>query len=72
MTIDDLAHELKRAYLAAGDNEKVVKIHLFGIKFAQEIDGKPCKEIAIRAGVSESYGTEIRKAVNLAKYVTIK
>jgi hypothetical protein len=72
MLIGDLADELKRAYSTAPEDEKVVNIHLFAIKFAKEIEGKSCKDIAIRAGISKTYGTELRKGVNLAKYVRLK
>jgi hypothetical protein len=72
MKIEDLAQKLKTAYFGASDKKRVVSIHLFGIRYAQEIEGKSCKEIAVRAGINESYGTEIRKGMNLAEYVSIK
>jgi 5-methylcytosine-specific restriction protein B len=72
MQIKDLANELKRQYFSAPEKEKAVTVHLFGIKFADQIDGKSCKEIATLAGINESYGTEIRKGVNLAKYVKLR
>jgi len=50
----------------------VIAIHLFGIRWASQLEGISCKEVAIRAGIHESYGTEIRKGVNLAEYVSIR
>jgi len=61
-------------YHNAPDGDHVVMIHLFGIKYAREIAaaGVACKTIAIAAGINESYGTEIRKALRLAEYVDVK
>ncbi len=48
-------------------------IHLFGIKYADEIkeSGIAPKEIAKDADINESYGTEISKGMKLKKYVQI-
>lgn len=72
MRVEDLSSELKKMYFGAKDGERVVSIHLFGIKFASELAGKPLKEIAVGAGIEESYYAEIRKGMNLAKYVDVK
>ena len=50
-------------------NEKVVSVHLFGIKYADEIRDLSVKDIVVSAELPESYKTEIRKGINLAKYV---
>jgi hypothetical protein len=74
MTKQDLAQKLKDMYFNAPQGEKVSMIHLFGIKYSEEI--KECeastKEIAKAAGINESYGTEISKGVKLGHYVNIK
>lgn len=57
---------------AAPEGEKVVHIHLFGIRYADALDGLPLKEICIRAGEPESYGTEINKGMRLARFVEIR
>lgn len=73
MTIDDAAKELSKMYREGIPNrEQAVSVHLFGIKFATQLDGMPLKEIAIRAGISPAYATEIRKGINLARYVQLK
>ncbi|MEQ1935306.1 MAG: hypothetical protein ABL962_15710 [Fimbriimonadaceae bacterium] len=59
-------------YLNAPKGEQAVHVHLFGIKYADQVDGMPLKELAIEAGIPASYGTEIRKGINLAKYVSFK
>jgi len=71
MTIDEAAAKLKAMY----DDPvtyKAVSVHLFGIRHAHEIGGMPLQEIAVRAGISKNYGTEIRKGINLAQYVVEK
>ena len=68
MTIDQAA-KLLRAMYDDPATDKVVSIHLFGIRYADALDGMPLKEIAIRAQIPASYQTEIRKGISLAKYV---
>ena len=74
MTKQDLEFKLHEMYNNAIDGEKVVMIHLFGIKYADDIQNCKCstKDIAIAANINESYGTEISKGVKLAKYVKVK
>ena len=72
MTIQDLADQLRQDYDTAEEGKKVIAVHLFGIQWARELEGMSCKEIAIRAGIHESYATEIRKGANLADYVSIR
>jgi hypothetical protein len=49
-------------------------VHLFGIKYANEIreGGASPKDIVVAAGMSESYGVEVNKGINLAKYVQVR
>ncbi|GJM12207.1 MAG: hypothetical protein DHS20C12_06100 [Pseudohongiella sp.] len=74
MKAEILGEILKHMYSNAKPKEKAVMIHLFGIKFADELSA--CKaspaDIAKLAGIEESYGTEINKGRNLAKYVLVK
>ena len=74
MTKADLALELNKMYHNAPKGEKVSMIHLFGIKFSEEIKecGYSTKEIAVAADINESYGTEISKGVKLGHYVVVK
>ncbi len=72
MTIEDAAKILSQMYLTAPEKEQVVQIHLFGIKYATQLDGMPLHELSERAGISKSYGTEIRKGINLSRYVSLK
>lgn len=72
MIIDTAAKLLADLYRSALEGEQVLSIHLFGIKYAAEIDGMPVHDLAALAGIPKSYGTEIRKGVKLAKYVVLK
>lgn len=57
---------------AAGD--KTTMIHLFGIKYAKEIQNNKIspKEILRSAQMPESYVTEINKGIRLSNYVEVK
>jgi 5-methylcytosine-specific restriction protein B len=74
MTLNELGQKLSDMYNNAPSGDLVAMIHLFGIKYAKEIDlgGYSKKEIAKNANIPESYGTEISKGVKLAKYVIPK
>ncbi len=67
----DIADELRAACKDAKKGDTVVTIHLFGIAHAERLKGHDLKALAARAGISETYGTELRKGVRLAEYVKI-
>jgi 5-methylcytosine-specific restriction protein B len=74
MELQELGSILNKMYSEALKGEAVTMIHLFGILYSKEIEalGSSATEIAKAATIQESYGTEIRKGVNLAKYVVVK
>ncbi|MDP4271682.1 MAG: hypothetical protein Q8909_16410 [Bacteroidota bacterium] len=74
MTLNDLGIKSNEMYNNAPDGASVAMIHLFGIKYANEIlqSKYSKKDIANAAGIPESYGTEISKGVKLANYVKVK
>jgi hypothetical protein len=69
--VSDLADELRVACETAKKGDVVVTIHLFGIEHADVLKGLDLRALAARAGISETYGTELRKGVRLADYVEI-
>lgn len=71
MNLKDLSGALKQAYFGAAEREKAVSVHLFGIEYADHLDGHSLVEITDAAGLNKSYAVEIRKGMNLAKYVTL-
>lgn len=72
MTTEELTRALRDAVLGAEDGNKVVAIHLFGIRYAKALDGRNLTELVDRAGLGKSWVTEIRKGVRLAEFVTLK
>ena len=72
MTIGELAAELRTDLNTAPDGDRVVRIHLFGIRRARDLDGVPLKELVARAGIPLSYQTEVHKGMRLADHVSLK
>jgi len=74
MTLHELGVKLKEMRDSAPEGEIAVYTHLFGIKYADEIvrSHYSIKDIVIAAGIDESMKTEVRKGINLAKYVELK
>ena len=71
MTPDKLAGTLSKMYHDALEGEVTTMIHLFGIKYADEIRdcGVPVTTIVRLSGLRHSYNTEVSKGVRLARYV---
>ena len=72
MKIDDLGTELKRVYETAPDKQKVVSIHLFGIKNSAALQSISCAKVIAASGLKATYATELRKGANLAPFVSVK
>ncbi|WP_295763239.1 hypothetical protein [uncultured Oscillibacter sp.] len=71
MTLNELSSALKEMYATASKGEQTTMIHLFGIRYSNEIqeaDYSP-KDILQMAGLPSSYVTEINKGIRLAPYV---
>ncbi len=73
MTTDTLATTLFDMYSGARHGEKTTMIHLFGIKYADDIRdcGASVAEIVRLSSIEESYVTEVHKGIRLARYVTV-
>ena len=74
MTLNELAGKLREMYNNAPKGNAVAMIHLFGIKYASEINDSEYskKDIIKQSGISTSYLTELTKGVKLAEYVKPK
>lgn len=74
MTKRELIAILNNMYFNSPDGELVASIHVFGIRFAEEIKatGATFRELTSLADIPASYATELSKGVKLAKYVTVK
>ena len=68
----DLSRLLHEAWAQAPEGDIVVRIHLFGIVNAAELEGVDLKALAANAGVPVTYATEIRKGMRLADWVLLK
>lgn len=72
MEINELAAELKKmAAEGAPQSRKTAMIHLFGIKYADELWDKNLKAIVDLAGLDWSYRDEVSKGRALAEYVDV-
>ena len=72
MRIDQASQILAQMYQNALPKEKALSIHLFAITYADRIRDMSAKDIVVGAGLPESYKTEIRKGINIAKYVEMR
>ncbi len=72
MTLEQASKLLAEMYGKAPEKEKALSIHLFAIKYADHIANMSAKDVVVGAGLLESYKTELRKGINLAKYVHLK
>jgi 5-methylcytosine-specific restriction protein B len=71
MNIEQAAEALQRMYNDPATG-KAVSIHLFGIRYAEQLSDLSLEEVVKRAGLPTSYKTELRKGINLARYVVEK
>ena len=72
MTVDEAAAKLKDAHRKGKKRGKAALcVHIFGIKYADELAGLSIKEVATRAGIP-GYAAEVNKGRNLAEYVDLK
>lgn len=74
MSITELGDVLREMYTNAPEKEQVTFIHLFGIKYGDLIlkNKHSASEIVKASGINDSYKTEVRKGINLSKYVISK
>lgn len=67
MDKNELGAILKDMYQSANDGEKVAMIHLFGMKYGDEVKKiSSFREMTKLAGIQESYATEISKGSKIA------
>jgi hypothetical protein len=69
--LDELARELKANYVGAPRSQKVVQIHLFGIRRAATLKNISLPDLLARAGMPDSYKTELSKGIRLADHVQV-
>ncbi len=74
MKTSELGIILNEMYKNAPEGEAVTMIHLFGIEYAEIITSSEftAREIVTEAGLNDSYATEVRKGINISRYVQLK
>ncbi|MDE5876228.1 MAG: hypothetical protein K2H47_01825 [Muribaculaceae bacterium] len=75
MTLRELADILASMYSSAPNGDKVVMIHLFAIKYADELaalENANMQDLLEAACMPVSYVAEINKGRHLSKYVVSK
>lgn len=72
MNIDEAAKILRRAYRRAPEGRQATTVHLFGIKYADELASMSLKQLVEKAGIPPAYQVELNKGRNLAGYVNLK
>ena len=75
MTENELGIKLKEMYeVGLPKKEATTYIHLFGIKYADEIRKNKLNiaEIIRISGISSTYFAEVNKGIKLKKYVEVK
>jgi 5-methylcytosine-specific restriction protein B len=74
MQLAKILEEMHSKSIAADNQESSAMIHLFGIKYAEELKecGKSMEHVAKAAGIRTSQAAEIRKGIKLSKFVTVK
>jgi hypothetical protein len=63
---------LREAWEQAPEGEIVVRIHLFGIRHAAELQNVNLQALVLAAGIPKPYSTEVRKGMRLAEWVSVK
>lgn len=72
MTVKEAGAILRRAYNNAPDKEMMTGLFLFGIKYADDLDELPLRDVVREAGLQRNYYTEIRRGIKLAQYAQIR
>ena len=75
MTRSQLVKKLKNMYDNAPPGQKASMVRLFALLYADELSEytmAKLNELAEKATGYESYGTELKKMINLHEYVEVK
>jgi hypothetical protein len=75
MRLEELSQQLKEMWAQSPSGERVATMHLFSIRYCNELADFKVRELSDlseAAGGTRTYGTEMNKMVNLSKYVQEK
>ena len=68
---DELGIILNKMYHKAPRKETVTMVHLFGIRYPEDIRRAGVKEVTKAAGIGDEYKAEVNKGIKLAPYATL-
>ncbi len=68
-TVRELGEILADMYTNAPRKEQVTMIHLFGVKYHEDVQREGVREVIEASGIHSTYRTELNKAIKLARYV---
>lgn len=71
MKYDEAVRILAETYRSAPHGEKTVAVHLFGIRYAEELSHMDISHMDIDA-IGKHYDGRIREGMKLAKWVKLK
>ncbi len=73
MNENELAEIMRDMYRNAPRGEQSTALHLFGVRYVAELSAPnvSINRVAELSGVGNSYHTEIRKGMRLARYVEL-
>jgi 5-methylcytosine-specific restriction protein B len=72
MELTEAARLLKHVHANAPEGKKLVYIHLFAIKYADEIRNLSCTRMVDLSGIPTASHVELWRALKLAEYVELK
>ena len=72
MDLAEAARLLRHIYSTAPEGKKTVYIHLFAIKYADDIRNLSYTRLVDLSGIPTAYHIEIWRALNIAEYVELK
>ena len=72
ITTEQAGTILRRAHADAPHGEKSIRLILFGVKYAADLERMQLSDVIKKAGLHPSANVEIRYGIKMAKYVQIK
>ena len=72
MELTEASRLLRHVHATAPEGKKMVYVHLFAIKYADEIRNLSYTRLVDISGIPMAYHIEIWRALNIAEYVELK
>jgi hypothetical protein len=72
MNLDEAAKILSAMHVSSQESDKGIQASLFGIKYAEELEGLSIEKLVALAQGPKSYVSEVYMGRRLAGYVSVK